>query len=305
LNEWAALIAERPFSYYMLLAYNRLSKLAPERAVLARGAATAQTARSPFVVPYQPELDGPGFTRAIELMALGEISAASSELKALNLPKDIEPELLWARASFEAAAGDLKASQRIVRDRFRSWPRFWPVGAWESAWNLAYPRPYYEIVRRESTRSRVPPALVYAVMREESLFDHEAVSAADAHGLMQLIVPTAQRAAKDLGLSVDARALQRPEINIALGCQVLGGLLDKFSNKALLAIAGYNAGPGRPIRWMKERPDLDLDVWVETIPFFETRTYVKHVMASWSAYEWLYDRKGDEAMLVLPERMSD
>jgi soluble lytic murein transglycosylase len=142
-------------------------------------------------------------------------------------------------------------------------------------------------------------------MREESQFDHEAVSAADAYGLMQLIVPTAQRAGKDLGLSVNARALKRPELNVALGSQVLKGLLDKFKNKPLLAIAGYNAGPGRPVRWMKERPDLDQDIWVETIPFFETRTYVKHVVASWSAYAWLYDREAVESLLHLPERMND
>lgn len=305
LSKWAALVRERPFSYYMLLAYSRLSKLAPDRAAGARRAAMEQTARSPFTVPYQSALDGPGFNRAIELMALGEMPAASSELKALNLPKDIEPELLWAKASFEAAAGDFKASQRIVRERLQSWPRFWPAGAWENAWKLAYPRPYYDVVQRESTRSGVPAALVYAVMREESQFDQEAVSAADAHGLMQLIVPTAQRAARELGLFVDARALKRPEINIAVGCQVLKSLLEKFSKKSLLAIAGYNAGPGRPVRWMRDRPDLDLDVWVETIPFLETRTYVKHVLASSSAYAWLYDRNGDDSLLLMPERISD
>jgi soluble lytic murein transglycosylase len=305
LTQWVSLVKERPFSYYMLLAHSRLSKLAPELAEQARALATAQTTRSPFEVPYQTELDVPGFARAIELMALGEMDAASDELRLLNLPKDIEPELLWARASFEAAAGDFKASQRIVRERFRSWPRFWPAGAWEAAWRLAYPQPYYDIVRHESARTGVPAALVYAVMREESQFDHEAVSAADAYGLMQLIVPTAQRAGKDLGLSVNARALKRPELNVALGSQVLKGLLDKFKNKPLLAIAGYNAGPGRPVRWMKERPDLDQDIWVETIPFFETRTYVKHVVASWSAYAWLYDREAVESLLHLPERMND
>jgi len=305
LTQWERLVRERPFSFYMLLAQDRLMKLAPERAQNARNAGMNDTGRSPFEVPYQAELDVPGFARAMELMALGQMDEAGAELKALNLSKDIEPQLLWARASFEAAAGDIKASQRIIRDRFRGWPRFWPAGTWEGAWKLAFPRPYLEIVRREASRSGVAVSLAYAVMREESLFDHQAVSAADAHGLMQLIVPTAQTAAKELGISVNARALQRPEINIAVGCQVLKGLLKKFPRQPLLAIAGYNAGPGRPTRWVKERPDMDLDVWVETIPFAETRTYVKHVLASWAAYVWLYDRSDADTMPPLSQRIND
>lgn len=305
LSQWERLVRERPFSFYMLLAQDRLMKHAPERAESARSAGMNDTGRSPFEVPYQAELDVPGFARTMELMALGQMDEASAELKALNLSKDVEPQLLWARASFEAAAGDVKASQRIIRDRFRAWPRFWPAGTWESAWRLAFPRPYLEIVRRETSRSGVTVPLVYAVMREESLFDQQAVSAADAHGLMQLIVPTAQTAAKELGITVNARALKRPEINIAVGCQVLKGLLRKFPKQPLLAIAGYNAGPGRPMRWVKERPDMDLDVWVETIPFAETRTYVKHVLASWAAYVWLYDRSDADSMPRLSQHIND
>jgi soluble lytic murein transglycosylase len=305
MTQWERLVRERPFSFYMLLAQDRLMKLAPERAQSARSAGISDTGRSPFEVPYQAELDVPGFVRAMELMALGQPDDASAELRALNLTKDIEPQLLWARASFDAAAGDIKASQRIIRDRFRGWPRFWPAGTWEGAWKLAFPRPYLEIVQRETRRSGVAVPLVYAVMREESLFDQQAVSAADAHGLMQLIVPTAQTAAKELGITVNARALKRPEINIAVGCQVLKGLLKKFPSQPLLAIAGYNAGPGRPMRWVKERPDMDLDVWVETIPFAETRTYVKHVLASWAAYVWLYDRSGADSLPPLSQRIND
>jgi soluble lytic murein transglycosylase len=299
------LVRDRPFSYYMLLAYTRLSEKAPERAERARAASIADTRSSPFSVPYRPEFDAPGFTRAMELMALGETDKGGLELRSLGLSRDVEPQLLWTRALFEAAAGDLKATQKIVRERLRDWIRYWPVGAWETAWKIAFPQPYYEIVRRESTRSGVPIPLVYAIMREESLFDRDAVSAADAHGLMQLIVPTARRAAKDLGIVASASALKRPEINIALGCQELKKLLNKFSKQQLMAIPAYNAGPGRPIRWMKDRPDMEFDVWVESIPFAETRMYFKHVLASWSAYAWLYDRGSAEVAMRLPLRVSD
>ncbi len=305
LTQLDRLVRERPFSYYMLVAYTRLLQIAPERAQRARAAAIADAGSSPFTVPYRAEFDTPGFKRAMELMALGEMEQGSSELKSLGLSKDVEPQLLWSKASFEAAAGDLKATQKIVRERLRDWTRYWPVGAWETAWKIAFPQPYNDIVRRESQRSGVPVPLVYAVMREESLFDRDAVSAADAHGLMQLIVPTAQRAAKDLGISASAKALKRPEVNIALGCQVLKKLLERFVKQPLMVIPAYNAGPGRPTRWMKERPDLDFDIWVETIPFAETRTYFKHVLASWAAYAWLYDRNIAESAPRLPLRISD
>ena len=299
------LVRERPFSYYMLLAYTCLFEKAPERAERARAAGIADTGSSPFSVPYRPEFDAPGFTRAMELMALGETEKGSLELKSLGLSRDVEPQLLWSRALFEAAAGELKATQKIVRERLHDWTRYWPVGAWETAWRIAFPQPYYDIVLRESSRSGVPVPLVYAIMREESLFDRDAVSAADAHGLMQLIMPTARRAGKDLGIAANTRALKRPEINIALGCQELKKLLQKFSKQQLMVIPAYNAGPGRPMRWMKERPDMDFDVWVESIPFAETRTYFKHVLASRSAYAWLYDRGSAEATMRLPARVGD
>jgi soluble lytic murein transglycosylase len=294
------LVRERPFSYYMLQAYTRLMLWAPERAARATSIATTLNVDAPFTVPYQPQFDKPGYFRAIELMALGEIDKGTDELRVLQLPPDVEPLLLWTKASFEAAAGSLKSSQRLVRERMRDWPRRWPIGAWEPAWKVAFPQPYAEIVNRESKRTQVPEALVYAVMREESQFDREAVSGAEAYGLMQLIVPTAKIAARKLGMTADPLSLKRPTINVALGCQVLGKLLQKFSSLPILAIPAYNAGPGRPTRWLKERPDMDFDVWVEAIPIAETRTYLKHVLSSWATYTWLYEPDASDKIMKLP-----
>jgi len=299
------LIRERPFSYYMLLAYARLMAWAPERAARAKAIATTLNADAPFSVPYQPQFDKPGYFRAIELMALGEMDKGADELTILQLPQEVEPLLLWTKASFEAAAGSLQNSQRLVRERMRDWPRRWPVGAWEPAWKVAFPKPYSDIVTRESKRALVPESLVYAVMREESQFDREAVSGAEAYGLMQLIVPTAKIAARKLGMTADPPSLKRPTINVALGCQVLSKLLQKFSRQPIMAIPAYNAGPGRPTRWLKDRPDMDLDVWVEAIPFTETRIYFKHVLSSWATYAWLYERDASDAIMKLPLKVSD
>ena len=299
------LVSERPFSYYMLLAYTRLLQWDPDRALRAKSAASMLNAAPPFSVPYQPQFEKAGYARATELMALGEIVKGNEELKLLELPKDLEPLLLWTRAAFEATAGSLKNSQSLVRERLRDWPRRWPVGAWEPAWKVAFPQPFQDIVARESKRTHVPQSLVYAVMREESQFDRDAISNAEAYGLMQLIVPTAKIAARKLGVTADAYSLKRPSVNVMLGCEVLAKLILKFDKQPILAIPAYNAGPGRPSRWLRERPDMDFDVWVEAIPIPETRTYIKHVLSSWATYAWLYERDRAEATMKLPLRIGD
>jgi soluble lytic murein transglycosylase len=299
------LVQDRPLSYYMLLAYSRLLRLAPERATKVLEGIRRRNQSSPFVVRYQPELETSGFARAMELMALGRVDQGSLELKALGLSTDLERQLLWIKVAFEVASGDFRTSQTMVRERMREWTRIWPLDAWQSAWKIAFPRPYLDIVSREAARTGLDESLVYAIMREESMFDQDAVSNADAHGLMQLIVPTAKLAARELGITANAQVLKQPALNIALGCQVLKKLSERFVEQNLLVIPAYNAGPGRPIRWMKERPDMDLDLWIESIPFPETRTYFKHVLASRAAYTWLYATGATADALRLPIRISN
>jgi soluble lytic murein transglycosylase len=117
---------------------------------------------------------------------------------------------------------------------------------------------------------------------------------------MQLIVPTAQQVARDLGLSATAETLKRPAVNIALGCKFLGMLTRKFPFNPLLAIPGYNAGPGAPQRWVAARPTQDFDVWVEAIPYRETREYTKRVIRSMAAYAVLYGNGLGADLVGLP-----
>ena len=162
--------------------------------------------------------------------------------------------------------------------------------------------PFRQIVRRESAVNNLSEFLVYAIMREESEFDPTAISHANAYGLMQLIVPTAVHIARGTGLVATPHSLLVPATNIALGSRELAKLLEQFKGQEPLAIAGYNAGPGRPQRWLREHPDYPLDLWVESIEFAETRNYVKRVLSSLAVYQWLYaadDRKETIAPLAL------
>jgi soluble lytic murein transglycosylase len=180
------------------------------------------------------------------------------------------------------------------------WLARWPSGSWELAWQLAFPRPFSELVEREAKKNDLEPSLVYAVMREESAFDPDAVSIANAYGLMQLIVPTAKMAAKGTGLPHDRVALRRPHVNIALGSRTLAQLRKRFSDNPLLAIPAYNAGPGNARAWLADRPSADFDLWIELIPFLETRRYTKRVLASRATYAFLYEGGPTASALSLP-----
>lgn len=305
-DELEAIVRELPLSYYMLHAYTRLNEVDPARTKRAVEEAQKRAVTQPFTFARLPQLDSPGFRRALELLRQSQFAEAKAEVEALGLVKHgALPEVLWGLALLYSRAGSPRDAHEIARGLLTDWLSRWPVGDWVKAWELAFPRPYDKLVAREAKKNGIPESLVYAVMREESAFDPDAVSHADAHGLMQLIVPTAKLLAKPVGLPYDADSLKRPAINISLGSRGLGELtLKTFSQNPLLAIPAYNAGPGRPRRWLRERPRMEFDVWVESIPFTETRRYTKRVLASRAAYAYLYERRTVPESMALPLRLT-
>jgi soluble lytic murein transglycosylase len=120
---------------------------------------------------------------------------------------------------------------------------------------------------------------------------------------MQLILPTARVAAKGTNLPHDRRALFRPRVNVELGCRTLARYMKAFPENPLLGIPAYNAGPNRARAWLTARPSADFDLWVELIPFVETRRYTKRVLSSRGAYSFLYAAAPSDALLLLPERV--
>jgi soluble lytic murein transglycosylase len=133
-------------------------------------------------------------------------------------------------------------------------------------------------VRAAAVQSRVRDDFIYAVMRQESLFDPRAVSPADARGLMQLLPATAERTARRWKLPVpDLDGLFEPETNIRLGAAYLRDMTERFGDQPLLTLAAYNAGPNAAARWLPDAP-MDPDVWMENIPYNETRDYVQRIL---------------------------
>ena len=170
--------------------------------------------------------------------------------------------------------------------------------------SVRFPMLYRQEFDAASKRSRLPVPLLFAVTRQESAFDRQARSVADARGLMQLLPSTARWVAERTRQRAPSdAALYEPSTNINLGSTFLAGLLSGYQNQLPLAAAAYNAGPGRVKKWTSGVAGMPMDVWIETIPFNETRNYVKNVLAFRVVYGLLLKQPqpllGPHELLVL------
>lgn len=152
--------------------------------------------------------------------------------------------------------------------------------------------PLIELPSTVRTQGRIEPALVLAIIRQESEFDASAISNANARGLMQLIPSTAQLQARREGMTYERAALTTdPQYNMTLGSAHLADLVDSFNGSYVLAIASYNAGSHRANEWIADwgdprSPSVDVVDWIELIPFSETRNYVQRVTENLQVYRY-------------------
>ena len=152
---------------------------------------------------------------------------------------------------------------------------------------LRYPRPYADSVADGARMTRLPDDLIYSVMRQESLYRKDAVSRADARGLMQMLPSTATAVARRWGLKPPTRdTLFDPTVAIPLGAAYLRELLDRNQGSLGFALAAYNAGQSPVDRWTPPAP-LDADVWIENIPYNETRNYVQRILEHLVAFSYV------------------
>jgi soluble lytic murein transglycosylase len=152
---------------------------------------------------------------------------------------------------------------------------------------LRFPTPFYDLVLGQADSRTLNPAWIYAVIRQESAFQIDARSTANALGLMQLLPSTAKELATREKLTLaDEKDIIVPENNIRLGVLYLRQLLDKFDDNYVLATAAYNAGGSRVRNWLKEHGCVPMDVWIELIPFKETRKYVQAILSYMPIFEY-------------------
>ncbi|MFQ5431387.1 MAG: tetratricopeptide repeat protein [Nitrospinota bacterium] len=155
--------------------------------------------------------------------------------------------------------------------------------------NVMYPVPHWKTIRSEAEKYNVDPMLVLAIMRQESRFDAEVVSRANARGLMQIIPPTGKRISKQLSMNdYTDELLHDPQVNIRMGVYYLSTLLRRTGGELAPALASYNAGMSVVNKWLKRLPYDDVSEFIETIPYPETRGYVKNVLRNYGVYQDIY-----------------
>jgi soluble lytic murein transglycosylase len=185
--------------------------------------------------------------------------------------------------------GEPLKANGVLQRQFRQFVRHGGTNIPQRFWEILFPLAYWETIQAEAARRQLDPYLVASVIRQESAFEPMTVSNAGAVGLMQIMPAEASRIATAGGLGeVTREALFDPETNIAVGAAEFSQKLAAMNGNLNLAIAGYNAGE-EPVRdWMTRTPIDDMDLFVESIPFAETRLYVKTVNRNRHEYRRIY-----------------
>lgn len=166
---------------------------------------------------------------------------------------------------------------------------------------LRFPLAYKGTVKLYAKQYTVPPEFVYAIIRQESGFREDVTSSAGALGLMQIMPRTASVVSKaDRIAYTNQKQLFMSQKNINIGVAYLKQLTKRFSNHPVLIAAAYNAGPRQVVYWLKNHPPKEIDVWIETLPWQETRNYLKNVMAFYVVYQYRLDQKVNMENFLTP-----
>jgi soluble lytic murein transglycosylase len=295
-----SLCGEAPNSYYCLSARLR----AGWGGVVGLNGTAKGVPGAPIEVPA-PRADvvseDAHYQRAVELRLLGWIRETSEELAMLTgrLGGD-RGGVLWLAGMMDAA-GDYHRALTLTKMFF---PEVIDRGGAEVSqafWELAYPGGYLPVITGWLNTRRPDPFLVAAVIREESVYNSAAVSSAGALGLMQIMPQTGQQVASRLGLEGHTRdRLFEPCYNIRLGSSYLGHLYEKFDQDLILTIAAYNAGPEAVSKWVQQIGGGDTDEFIESIPYTETRQYVKKVIRSYWEYKRIHSGNVKSSLLDKP-----
>ena len=168
----------------------------------------------------------------------------------------------------------------------------------EHNYKLRFPTPYADKIMPHSDRQNLDKAWVYGLMRQESRFVTNAKSGVGAAGLMQVMPATGKWVANKLGVKFQPSDLHDPDTNVMLGTTYMRLVLESLDNHPVLASAAYNAGPGRARKWRDVKP-LEGAIYAETIPFSETRDYVKKVMSNAVFYQTLMTGNSPSLKIML------
>ncbi|MFM4860804.1 lytic transglycosylase [Aeromonas media] len=228
----------------------------------------------------------PFLVRVRELLAMNEIAAARSEWIHNMDRNPVAQRLEFGHIALNQGWHELAILSSIRAE------------AWDAI-DLRFPLPLKRTFSQMAQERTMNTSLLYAISRQESALYPLAQSPVGARGLMQLMPATARETASKLGVPYrNEQQLFDPAMNIRLGSAYLKRLLDVYDGNRILAAAAYNAGPGRVKRWREQSTNKPMDVWVESIPYRETRNYVQNVLS----FDLIYQHKLQQPLRFMSER---
>lgn len=261
-------------TYYGIIAYQDMKSALPQYA-----RSKVKTGKV-----YLSQQETQGLERARILLAAGLFNAASDELSIfLNRPLNQDEEQYLV--NFYAQGVHHQKVFGILSSLFDDAPE----KRSDFLVKKLFPKEFWDLVSDDKMRSELDPLLLLSVMKQESAFDHNAISHSGAVGLLQMIPPTAQDVKLELKSDADVpSALADPATNIKFCAHYLAGLIKKYNGSIPLALAAYNAGPKRINQFINAKGGLVRDTWVDELPWAETSFYVKSILKNYLMYRILY-----------------
>jgi len=268
------LLARYKYAYHGIRAREALGRL-------PAGASSTHPA-PPEGLAVMPE---PYRTRVRNLLLIERLEEAMDELSSVPPSPTVQATrswIFWRQRQLRPAITAMKrAYPEYVTETGGSLP--------DAVWRILFPLQFGDLLTASASAAGVDPALVAAVIQQESTFDPSAVSAVGAHGLMQLMPPTGRALARAAGIKkLAVSQLHDPALGLKLGTVYLREMIDRFGGKIERAVAAYNAGPHRVAVWNLARPGMTAEEFVDSIPFSETRLYVMTVLAGQEQYRRIY-----------------
>lgn len=276
------IIAEYPFSYY---AY-RARELWPS-------ANRDQTSANifPDVDAELAKVNEPRFAVVRALQDVGLDRSAAREMKVLASKYDDNLGVQFMLADVYVRGGEPFKANGVLQRRFREFVRHGGTNIPRRFWEILFPLAYWDSIKAEAERREQDPYLLASIIRQESGFEPTTVSNAGAVGLMQIMPEEASRIAAAGGLGdVTREDLFDPAKNVAVGAAEYAQKLAAMNNNHVLAIAAYNAGEDAVRQWTLKTPPENADLFIESIPYAETRLYVKTVTRNRNEYRRIYER---------------
>lgn len=229
-----------------------------------------------------------------DLSTVGLFDWAIDELNEAKKTAENSPKINLALARHYRLKSDNVNALLALAKSYPDYAQMFPEEMGREEWDIFYPLIHWNDIKYWAKQRNLDAFQVAGLIRQESVFNPTAKSHANAYGLMQLILPTARTMAKKYGsntTSIFVETLFNPALNIELGTAYMREQLDKYGRIEYMAVA-YNAGPGRVVQWSRSLP-LEIDEYVEAIPFRETKGYVQGVIRNSAQYRRLYDENGN------------